>query len=200
MGSQRPHAVPALAAAVLLLIALGHHPYGYYTFLRWAVCSAALVVAWVAWRSDAKWATWLFIGIGTLFNPLAPGYLQRSTWRPIDVICAIAFVLALSLRVEISHTGTAAKRPSIYPLLAWLDGEHPSLPVRPYLAHYENLSAAERSEGYGLEAEWLRAVAALPLWRRFPAVTHARGLVPLGRRELLRAADDTERRGSKASP
>jgi hypothetical protein len=97
VGSQRPHAIPALAAAVLLLIALGHHPYGYYTFLRWAVCVAAVVVAWVAWESDSEWATWPFVAIAILFNPLVPIYLQRSTWRPIDVICAIVFGLAISL-------------------------------------------------------------------------------------------------------
>jgi hypothetical protein len=96
--SERPHAIPALAAALLLLIALGDHPYGYYTFLRWAVCTAAIVVAWVAWRSDVEWAMWPFIGIAILFNPLVPVYLQRSTWQPIDVICALAFGLAISLK------------------------------------------------------------------------------------------------------
>jgi hypothetical protein len=97
VGSQRPHAIPALAGAVLLLVALGHHPYGYYTFLRWAVCGAAVVVAWVAWGSDVDWATWPFVGIAILFNPFVPIYLQRSTWRTIDVICAIAFALAIWL-------------------------------------------------------------------------------------------------------
>ena len=122
-GRQRPHAVPAISAALLLLIALGHHPYGYYTFLRWAVCIAAVVVALVAWRSDAEWATWPFAGIAILFNPFVPIYLQRSTWRPIDVICAIAFVLAVSLRVEISAAETPAKRRGIDRLTAWLDGQ-----------------------------------------------------------------------------
>ena len=92
-----PVAVPALAAALLLLIALGDQPYGYYTFLRWAVCVAAVVVAWIAWESDSEWATWPFVAIAILFNPLVPIYLQRSTWRPIDVGCAIAFALATSL-------------------------------------------------------------------------------------------------------
>ena len=100
----RPHIVPAVAAAVLLLAALGHHPYGYYTFLRWAVCVAAVVVAWVAWESASQWATWPFAGIAILFNPLAPVYLQRSTWRLIDIVCALAFVssTALGRRVPVS--------------------------------------------------------------------------------------------------
>jgi hypothetical protein len=90
--------IPAIAAALLLLMAEGQHPYGYYTFLRWAVCVAAVVVAWVAWHSTAQWAAWVFIGVAILFNPIAPVYLHRSTWRLIDVACAVAFVAAASIK------------------------------------------------------------------------------------------------------
>jgi len=93
----RPHVIPAVAAALLLFVALGQHPYGYYTFLRWAVCVAAIFVAWVAWNSAAQWATWAFAGVAILFNPLAPVYLQRSTWRPIDIACALAFLGSLAI-------------------------------------------------------------------------------------------------------
>lgn len=78
MTSVRPHLIPALAAVVQLLVALGHHPYSYYTFLRWAVCSSALLVAWVAWDSAAQWAAYLFVAIALLFNPLAPVYMARA--------------------------------------------------------------------------------------------------------------------------
>ena len=94
----RPHAIPAGAAAILLLIALGQHPYGYYTFLRWAVTIAAVVVAVVAWKTQSQWVTWPFVGIAILFNPIAPVYMTRASWRPIDIVCAIAF--AASLKVE----------------------------------------------------------------------------------------------------
>ena len=88
----RPHAIPAVTAAALLLVALGQHPYGYYTFLRWAVTVAALVVAWAAFTGFQHWAGWLFVGIALLFNPLAPVYLDRATWRPIDIASAAAFM------------------------------------------------------------------------------------------------------------
>lgn len=98
----RPHAIPAVAAATLLLVALGQHPYSYYTFLRWAVCAAAAFVAWLAWHSTAEWATWLFVGIAILFNPLVPIYMTRAHWRPVDILCATVFAasLALSFRAE----------------------------------------------------------------------------------------------------
>jgi hypothetical protein len=94
----RPHAIPAASASVLLLVALGHHPYGYYTFLRWAVTIAAVVVAVVAWRSDSPWVTWPFIAIAILFNPIAPVYMTRHSWQPVDIVCAIAFAASLKLR------------------------------------------------------------------------------------------------------
>lgn len=103
--SSRPHLIPALAASALLLVALGQHPYGYYTFLRWAVTVAALVVAWVAWDS-AQWAAWVFVGIAILFNPIAPIYLDRETWRPIDVACAVILVASVALkRRPVAATG-----------------------------------------------------------------------------------------------
>ena len=94
----RPHAIPATAAAILLLVGLGHHPYGYYTFLRWAVTIAAVTVTAVVRRSDFEWATWPFVGIAILFNPIAPVYMTRQSWRPIDIVCAIAFVASLKVR------------------------------------------------------------------------------------------------------
>jgi hypothetical protein len=81
----------------LLLVALGDHPYGYYTFLRWATTIAALFVAWVAWDSGQQWATWPFLAIAILFNPIAPVYLDRETWRPIDVVAAVCFLGSLAL-------------------------------------------------------------------------------------------------------
>lgn len=93
----RPHLIPALAAAVLLLVALGHHPYGYYTFLRWAVCIAAATVAWAASASTLPVLLWPFVGIAVLFNPISPVYLQRSIWRPIDILCTLAFLGSLAL-------------------------------------------------------------------------------------------------------
>lgn len=96
----RPHVIPAVGAALLLSVALGQHPYGCYTFLRWAVCMGAISVAWISWHSHAQWATWVFAGVAALFNPLAPVYLQRSTWRSIDVVCGLAFLGSTAISDE----------------------------------------------------------------------------------------------------
>ena len=104
----RPHAIPAVAAAILLVVALGHHPYGYFTFLRWAVTVAAIAVAGAAWKSAFQWVTWPFVAIAILFNPIAPIYMTRQDWRPIDIICAIAFAASLNVRTMPSSDLSAA--------------------------------------------------------------------------------------------
>jgi hypothetical protein len=81
----------------LLLVALGHHPYGYYTFLRWAVTVAAVTLALFAYRQKRTAIVAAFVGIAILFNPLAPVYLKRSTWQVLDVIVALAFIASLAL-------------------------------------------------------------------------------------------------------
>jgi hypothetical protein len=96
--NERPHAIPAVAAAILLVVALGDHPYGYFTFLRWSVSVAAIVVAWVAWSSRTQPATWLFVGIAILFNPIAPVYMSRDNWSAIDIVAAVCFLASLALR------------------------------------------------------------------------------------------------------
>lgn len=40
--------VVVLAAAGVLIGALGRHPYSYYTVFRWLACLAAVVLVWVS--------------------------------------------------------------------------------------------------------------------------------------------------------
>ena len=97
MGAEsrvRPHLIPALIAALLLLAALADWPYGYYQLLRLVVCGTGAYVAWVLYHSKYPWATWLFVFIAILFNPLAPIHLSRATWQPVDLACAMLFLLA----------------------------------------------------------------------------------------------------------
>ena len=94
---KRPHLIPAIVAALMLLGALGHWPYGYYQLLRLVTCGAAVWVAVVAYGWRKLWATWLFGFIAVLFNPLIPIHLSRELWQPIDVVCTLLFVAAAFL-------------------------------------------------------------------------------------------------------
>ena len=93
----RPHLVPALFASVMLLLAVAPLPYGYYQFLRWVICAVAVFVAVTAYSWKQQWATWLFGIIAILFNPIAPIYLTRAIWQPIDLTGAAMFILSIFL-------------------------------------------------------------------------------------------------------
>ena len=101
---KRPHLIPALIAALMLLGALAHWPYGYYQLLRFVVCGVSIYVAVVAYRWQKLWATWLFGCIAVLFNPLIPIHLSRELWQPIDVACAVLFIIVTMILKEPART------------------------------------------------------------------------------------------------
>ena len=81
-----------IGVAVLLLAAVTDWPYGYYQFLRWAVCAAAAFCAWRA-SQDGRTA-WLigFVALALLFNPFHTIHFRRSEWAWIDALAALAFL------------------------------------------------------------------------------------------------------------
>ena len=102
---KRPHLIPCIVAAVMLLGALADWSYGYYQLLRFATCGVAVYVAFMGYSWQKIWATWLFGIIAVLFNPLVPIHLSRELWQPIDLACAAlfavtAFVLKESAKKE----------------------------------------------------------------------------------------------------
>lgn len=101
---RRPLLIPAAIAALMLLGALGYWPYGYYQLLRFVVCGVSAYVAFMAYRRQRQWATWLFGFIAILFNPLAPIHLSRDIWQPIDLVCALLFAfVAFAIKERVSE-------------------------------------------------------------------------------------------------
>ncbi|MCZ2223431.1 MAG: hypothetical protein LC122_07350 [Chitinophagales bacterium] len=89
-----------LISGILLLIAIGSHPYSYYILLRWIVCGTSLFSGWVF--SEIKqhnWA-WAFFIIGILFNPIIPVYLDKTSWVLIDLISAALLFYSLKFIKE----------------------------------------------------------------------------------------------------
>ncbi len=81
----------------ILLGAIAEWAYCYYTFLRWITCIASILVVLQAFEKNIDWAKVVFIVIAILFNPLAPIYLSRSIWIPIDIITAIFFIFVIRI-------------------------------------------------------------------------------------------------------
>ncbi len=88
---KRPHMIPSLVAALMLLGGLARWPYGYYQLLRFVVCGVSVYVIYMAYNWQRKWAIWLFGFIAFLFNPIIPIHLSREIWQPIDAGCALLF-------------------------------------------------------------------------------------------------------------
>ena len=105
---KRPHLIPSLIVAVMLLLALASLPYGYYQLLRFIVCGVGVYVAYTAYNGQKMWAMWLFGFIALLFNPLIPIHLSTELWQPIDAICAILFIV-IAIVLQKPSTKTAAK-------------------------------------------------------------------------------------------
>ncbi len=87
----RPHLIPALIAAGLLLGAIAPLPYGYYQMLRWVVGGIAIYMAYKSYSWEKRWATWIFGIVAVLFNPVVPIHLTKEIWQPIDGVCAVFF-------------------------------------------------------------------------------------------------------------
>jgi uncharacterized membrane protein YccC len=88
--------IARIAAVIMLLLALGRLPDGYYTFLRFVVCGTMAYGAYFAFTKQKKpaWA-WTFGIIAVLFNPFIPFHPGRDVWQVIDVV--VALLLAVSL-------------------------------------------------------------------------------------------------------
>jgi hypothetical protein len=102
--------VVCILSAGALLAAILPLPYGYYTFLRLFIALAAVYVAYAGYRMGVLWLVLLFACLAVLFNPIAPVYLSKSVWQPINAVAAMAFMGGMwSLKTaEIQQTGPSA--------------------------------------------------------------------------------------------
>jgi len=86
-----------ILSIIMLFGAIAEWPYGYYTFLRWITCITSILVVLQAFEKNINWVKVIFIIIAILFNPLAPIYLSRNIWIPLDIVTAILFIFAIRI-------------------------------------------------------------------------------------------------------
>lgn len=81
-----------LIIAILIAIGCAPLPIGYYTFLRFAVFAASIVVIIVERGRGVNISNILFAATAILFNPIFPVYLHRKmAWTIIDAVVAVLF-------------------------------------------------------------------------------------------------------------
>ena len=78
----------------MLLAALYPWPYGYYNFLRFCVCGAAVFLAYQQWTHDNAASKWVvvLVAMAFLYNPFVPVFLTYEIWIVLNVGTAIALV------------------------------------------------------------------------------------------------------------
>ena len=95
----------ALWIGVIMLLLgtpTGLWPYSYYILLRWVITAVAIFVAYSIWQKETKklkvWA-YILVVVAIVFNPIAPLYMTKEGWVPIDVLVAILFAtISISFR------------------------------------------------------------------------------------------------------
>lgn len=74
---------------ILLLIGILPLPYGYYLFLRVIVFLGAIYLSVTSWKTIGQQTKGILVVLIVLFNPIAPIFLNKLLWIPIDLIAAI---------------------------------------------------------------------------------------------------------------
>jgi uncharacterized protein DUF6804 len=85
-----------LVPIIILIVAVFPMPYyGFYTFVRLAICLSCLGLAYWTVAKEPRLASWAvaLAAIGILFNPIIPVFLAKPIWVWIDVGAA-AIILA----------------------------------------------------------------------------------------------------------
>jgi len=101
--------IARIIAAILLVLALDRHPYGYYKFLRFVVCGVDVYGVYFAAKLEKiGWALGFGI-IAILFNPIISIHFRRGTWELIDFAVAVLLILSIFLLRESRPTQIDAK-------------------------------------------------------------------------------------------
>lgn len=79
----------AIATAILLLLALGPWPYGYYQLLRVVVFAAGVYLG-IRTKGQGSIAVGCFLA-AAIFNPFLPAHLPRELWSILNIAGAVLF-------------------------------------------------------------------------------------------------------------
>jgi hypothetical protein len=84
----------SVTSVLMLLLALGRMPYGYYILLKIAVCATSILMALrlkIAGANKLALAAWAF---AALYNPIVRVPFGKDTWSVINLLTIAAIWLA----------------------------------------------------------------------------------------------------------
>jgi hypothetical protein len=96
MGTQTKYPEPlwAFLPAALLLLAMGHMPWGYHQFVRIVVCGSSLMILSKSFRERQMLSLWgyTFILMALLFNPIVPFQFMTGIRFYVNALAAMNFI------------------------------------------------------------------------------------------------------------
>jgi hypothetical protein len=81
-----------IGAVLLLIAAVGKHPYGFYMVLRLVITVGAVYLAWRMYKASQRAWSWMFVAVALLLNPFLPIRMQRAQWQTIDLYLGIFLI------------------------------------------------------------------------------------------------------------
>lgn len=88
------YVIAACVAIVSLIIAIDGQQIGYYTYLRIVVSTTSLTGCYLAYKLARRGWMGIYFVIAILFNPIILIHLPKRTWRGIDAVVMLLFVLS----------------------------------------------------------------------------------------------------------
>lgn len=79
-----------LGLAMVLLVAVGPWPYGFYMLLRLLVCAGSIFVALKLGNTSPL--TWTFVVLAIIYNPVFRISFEREFWTIINLVSAVPFL------------------------------------------------------------------------------------------------------------
>ena len=81
-----------IASVVLLVIAFGDMPYGYYNLLRLLVCGSSAYIGYNYYKSKKERYSWIFYIQAFIYNPIIPLHFGRELWLLVNAASIVVFI------------------------------------------------------------------------------------------------------------
>lgn len=103
MTQNQKIAILKMVPIILMAIAMGKMPYGYYTLIRWIVCPVFVFLAiHCKKQKEIPWI-WVFGVLAGLYNPIVPVHLGREIWVLANVVSVVLIVISFFIKRNEEH-------------------------------------------------------------------------------------------------
>lgn len=87
-----------IAVCVLLGVALLPMPYGYYMFLRLAICAYAVFVFVQEQKNGVCFGSVTTAALALLYNPVFRVHLDKDIWMGVNVATVLVLIIIFTIR------------------------------------------------------------------------------------------------------